>query len=185
MVAATPLPLINGRHKARGRTLRKRAAWWPLERNVVVRAAARADSRALEVRGVSRDVRLRLEAIATAFARVVRARAEELDAVGDDLHRLALGAILGLPLAPVEPSLDGDGASLREVVRAVLALRSPDGDVEVVGLVDPLAALAVLAAAVDGHSKLADRGSAGGRAQLGVLGQISCDRDYVDVGGRH
>src|SRR4051812_32265557 len=62
------------------------------ERDVVVRAAARADGRALEVRGVGRNVRLRLEPVAAASALVVRARAEELDAVGDDLDRLALGA---------------------------------------------------------------------------------------------
>ena len=99
------------------------------------------DPGALEVRGVGGNVRLRLEAVATTAARVVRARAEELDAVGDDLDGLALGAVLGLPFAPVEPPLDGDGASLGEVVGAVLALRAPDGDVEVVGLVDPLAAL--------------------------------------------
>src|SRR4051812_7385772 len=65
--------------------LRKRAAWWPLERDVVVRAAARADRGALEVRGVGRDVGARLEgAVAATTARVVRARAQELHAVGDD-----------------------------------------------------------------------------------------------------
>src|SRR3954447_16049840 len=81
------------------------------ERDVVVRAAARADRGALEVRGVGRHIGARLERAVTAVtaaARVVRARAQELDAVGDDLDRLALGAVLRLPLAPVEPSLDGD-----------------------------------------------------------------------------
>src|SRR3954468_19786570 len=157
-----------------------------LERNVVVRAAAGADRGTLEVRGVGRYVGARLErSVAATAARVVRARAQELDAVGDDLDGLALGAVLRLPLAPVEPSLDGDRAALGEVVGAVLALSAPDGDVEVVGLVDPLTALAVLAAAVDGYSKLADGGSAGGRSQLRVLGQISRDRDYVDVRSCH
>src|SRR5689334_6712289 len=137
-----------------------------LEGDVVVRAAAGADSGALEVRGVGRHVRLGLEAVAPATL-VVRARAEELHALGDDLHGLALGPVLGLPFPPVEPSLHGDRAPLREILGAVLALRSPDGDVEVVGFVHPLAAL-VLAAAVDGDSKLADGGPAGGRAQLGV-----------------
>src|SRR3954453_15521092 len=160
-----------------------------LERNVVVRAAAGAHRGALEVRGVGRYVGARLEgavaATSAAPVRVVRTRAQELDAFGDDFDSLALGAILRLPFAPVEPSLDGNRTTLGEVVGAILALRAPHGDVEVVGLVDPLAALTVLAAAVDSHAKLANRGSAGRRAQLRVLGQIPGDRDYVDVRSCH
>ena len=52
----------------------------------------------LEVRGVGRDVGLRREATAVLASRL--AGAEELDGVGDDLDRLALAAVLGLPLAP-------------------------------------------------------------------------------------
>ena len=40
------------------------------------------------------------------------ARAEELDGVGDDLDALPLGAVLRLPLAPVEATLDRDRAAL-------------------------------------------------------------------------
>jgi hypothetical protein len=58
--------------------------------------------------------------------RVIRGRlllsADELDGVGDDLDGLAFGAILGLPLAPVEASVDGDAPALREVASGVLAL---------------------------------------------------------------
>src|SRR5215213_10187830 len=43
------------------------------------------------------------------------------------------------------PSFDGDRASLREVLGAVLTLSTPNGDVEVVGLVDPFACGLVLA----------------------------------------
>jgi len=50
------------------------------------------------------------------------AAAEELHALGDDLHSLALGAVLGVPLAPVEPAVDADGAALAEVRRAALRL---------------------------------------------------------------
>src|SRR6266545_3635574 len=77
------------------------------------------------------------------------AAAEELDAVGDDLHRLALAAVLRLPLTPVEASVDADRAALGEVLRATLALVAPDGDVEVVGLVAPVS-LRVLLTRVDG-----------------------------------
>ena len=78
-------------------------------------------------------------------------------------------AVLGLPFAPVEATFDRHRPALREVVGAVLALRAPDGDVEVVGLVDPLAGLAVLAAAVDGDSQLADGGPAGVERSSGSL----------------
>ena len=52
--------------------------------------------------------------------------------------------VLVLPLAPLEAAVDRDRAALGEVLGAVLALRAPDGDVEVVGLVDPLARSASL-----------------------------------------
>src|SRR4029077_10768239 len=81
--------------------------------------------------------------------------AEELHRVGNDLDRLALGAVLGVPLAPVEASVDADRATLREVLRATLALVTPDGHVEVVGLVAPVA-LRVLLPRVDGEPQLAD-----------------------------
>src|SRR3954447_19723459 len=76
------------------------------------------------------------------------ARAQELDGVGDDLDRLALGAVLRLPLAPLEAAVDRDAAALGQVVGAVLALRAPHLDVEVVRLLDPLAAGLILVATV-------------------------------------
>src|SRR6476619_295692 len=65
---------------------------------------------------------------------------EELDGVGDDLDGLALGPVWGLPFAPVQASVDGDAPAVGEVARGVLALRSEDGDVEVVGLGSPFTA---------------------------------------------
>ena len=88
-------------------------------------------------------------AAARAGALTVAAAAEELDGVGDDLDRLALVPLRRLPLAPLEAPVDADGAPLGEVLRAALALVAPDGDVEVVRLVDPLTGL-VLAPRVDG-----------------------------------
>src|SRR5437588_8680288 len=109
---------------ARDRSLR-------LERDVVVRrASARAlartaGGRRLEVRSVRRDVALRREAGAAAVLAGV-ARTEELDRVGDDVHRLALVPLLVLPLAPLEAAVNRDGAPLLEVLGAVLALGPPD-----------------------------------------------------------
>src|SRR3954466_9628587 len=75
---------------------------------------------------------------------------EELDGLGDDLDRLALGVVLR-PFAPVEPAVDADRSALAQEAVAVLALCAPDGDAEVVGLVDPLAA-AVAPAGVGGDA---------------------------------
>jgi len=68
---------------------------------------------------------LSLAVTAAAFT----AAAEELHGVGDDLDRLALRAVLRLPLTPVEAAVDADGAALGEVLRTTLALVAPDGDV--------------------------------------------------------
>src|SRR5205823_3310393 len=111
----------------------------------------------------------------------VAAAAQELDVLGDDLDGLALGAVLRLPLTPVEPPVDSDRASLGEVLRTALALVSPDGDVEVVRLVDPLAR-AVLLARVDGDAELADGGAARRVPELRVPGQVPDQDDAVDVG---
>src|SRR4051794_7201997 len=62
---------------------------------------------------------------------------EELHGVGDDLDALALAAVVCRPFAPLQPSVDRDRPALGEVAGAVLALGAPDGDVEVVGHVDP------------------------------------------------
>src|SRR5581483_2534262 len=111
----------------------------------------------------------------------VAAAAEELDALGDHLDGLALARAVGrVPLAPLEAPVDADRASLRQVLGAALRLVAPDGHVEVVGLVDPLAGL-VLPARVDGEPQLADRRAAARAPALGVLGQVPDQDDAVDV----
>src|SRR5687767_9548654 len=104
-----------------------------LERDVVVRRGGAVARRGghrlllLEVGLVDRHVGARRE---PAAALGVVAPAEELDRVGDDVDRLALVARLALlPLPPLEPAVDRDGAALGEEARAVLALRAPDRDV--------------------------------------------------------
>src|SRR5207247_2154484 len=118
----------------------------PLERDVVVARGGRAGRGGGEVAGVDRDVGPRGEAVAGGVAAGLVTSSEELHRVRDDVDRLALVAVLVLELAPLEASVDRDGASLREVAGAVLALGTPHGDVEVVGLVAPLAGRVVLAA---------------------------------------
>src|SRR4051794_24875344 len=156
----------------------------PLEGDVVVggRGAARG-ARGLEVGRVGRDVTLRGEAPAATVLATLAA-AQELDGVGDDVDRLALLALGGVPLAPLEPAVDGHGAALRQVLGAVLALGAPDGDVEVVGLVHPLPR-GILAARVAGQPQAADRRAAVGAAQFGVPGQVAREDDPVDVRGCH
>src|ERR1700712_5007036 len=141
-----------------------------LERDVVVRRCrdGRGDGGGLrgaaEVGRVDRDVGARREPAAglTAAAVVVVAAAQELDGVGDDLD---LGAVLArllvLPLRPLEAAVARDRTALGQVPRGVLALRAPDRDVEVVGLVLPVTGRVVLATGVDGDAQLADGRAAG------------------------
>src|SRR4051795_12633686 len=118
---------------------------------------------------------------ASAAALTVAAAAQELDAVGDDLHGLPLaGAVGRLPFAPVEPAVDADRPSFREVLRATLGLVAEDGDVEVVRLVDPGTRF-VAPAAVDCHPQAANRRTAGGMPQLGVLRQVAYENHAVDI----
>src|SRR5262249_40239608 len=140
--------------------------------NVVVGGAE-----VLVARGCGCGDELALAALAAALT----AAAEKLDAVGDDLDRLALGAVLRFPLTPVEPAVDADGAALREVLRAALALVAPNGDVEVVRLVAPVAAR-VLLTRVDGEAQLAHGGAARCMPQLRVPGQVPHEHDAIDVG---
>src|SRR5205085_2537271 len=147
-----------------------------LERDVVV-GAALAEVR---LRGLRRGRRGN-ELVAAALAAAVAA-AEELDVVGDDLDRLALGAVLRVPLPPVQAPVDRDRAALGEELGAGLALVAPDRDVEVVRLVAPLAGLVVLLAGVDRDPELADGVPARGVPELGIPGQVAHEDDAVDVG---
>src|SRR5581483_11055221 len=72
-------------------------------------------------------------------------------------------------------------ASLRQVLRAVLALRAPDGDVEVVRLLGPLPRRVVLPARVDGDPQAANGHAGRGVAELGVTRQVPDEYDPVDV----
>src|SRR6266508_791872 len=144
----------------------------PSERDVVVGAAGAEV--ALLCRGAGLDeLRLGLG---------VAAAAEELDRIGDDLDGLALRAVLRLPLAPLQAPVDPHRASLGEVLRAVLPLVTPDGDVEVVGLLAPFAGRRVLAPRVDGQAQAANGCPARRVPQLGVARQVSDEDDAVDVG---
>ncbi len=111
------------------------------------------------------------------------AAAEELDVVGHDLDRLALGAVLGVPLAPGQLALDADGAALGEVLGAVLGGPAPHRDVEVVRGVLPL--LAALDAVVDGDAERRHRGSGRRVPQLRVARQVADEDDAVDALGHY
>src|SRR6185312_9574804 len=92
---------------------------------------------------------------------------EELDAVGDDAHRLAFLLIGGLPLAPGEPSVDRDDATAAHVGRDVLPGRTEHAHVEVVRPLRPLARL-VSGARVAREAQVADAASRRQRPELGV-----------------
>src|SRR4051812_26110168 len=152
------------------------------ERNVVVPCPPRRC--AGEVGRVGRNVGLRREPATVLAATSAVAGAQELDRVGNDIDRLALVSLLVLPFAPVETAVDSDGAPLREVLGAVLALRTPHGHVEVVGLLDPVAG-SVLPSRVGRDAEAADGRAAVRVAQLGVAREVAREDDPVDVGACH
>src|SRR2546421_12084802 len=82
-----------------------------LERNVVVAAAGRFIREPL---GGSRGRRCARP------ARAALQTADELNALGDDLRRRALLAILTFPIARLDPTFDEDLATLVEVFAAIL-----------------------------------------------------------------
>src|SRR4051794_19888086 len=144
------------------------------ERNVVVPCAPRRC--AGEVGRVGRNVGLRCEPAAVLAATAAVAGAQELDRVGNDIDGLALVSLLVLPLAPVEAAVNSDRAPLRQVLGAVLALRAPNGHVEVVRLLDPVAGR-VLATRVGRDAEAAYRRSAVRVAQLGVAREVAREDD--------
>src|SRR4051794_21454374 len=148
-----------------------------LERDVVV-GRGREVGTALGA-GTRRHVLVATGGAAEA-ALAVGATSEELDGLGDDLHRLALAAVLRLPLAPIEAPVHCNRSALREVLRAALGLIAEDGDAEVVRLVDPLAGL-VPAAAVHRDAQAADRCAARRVPELGIARQVADEDDPVDV----
>src|ERR1700692_144535 len=135
----------------------KTSLYW-LERDVVVPGRA-GDRCGLEIPFVDWDVAALGGSVAREYpsAGGFVARAQELHRVGNDIDVLAFRALLGLPLTPLQAPVDRHGASLREVPGGVLALCAPHGDVEVGGLVLPLAGALILASRVAGDSQLADR----------------------------
>src|SRR6185312_16195849 len=92
----------------------------------------------------------------------VVATAEELHVVSDDINRLALVAVLVGPFTPLQSAVDRDPAPLGQVALAVVTLRAPHGDVEVVGRVLPILGLRIAPPAVAGHAQRADRAARSG-----------------------
>src|SRR5277367_3902456 len=117
------------------------------ERNVVV-SGSTGDGCGLKITVIDGDVAALGGPVARKPAPTggILARAQELHRIGNDIGCLAFCAVLGLPLAPLEPPVDRDRAPLRQKAGGILALRTPHGDVEIVGLVLPLAGASVLAA---------------------------------------
>src|SRR4051794_35696233 len=183
-----PGPFLSRRRpcvEVRPRCFATRKAPYVSERNVVVvRSSAATCRRHLEVACVGRNVGLGLETLPSAVPAVLAA-AEELNGIGNDIHRLALVPVVVLPLAPLEAPVERDRTALGQVAGAVLALRTPDGDVEVDGLVDPVARLVVLAAGVAGDPQLADGHAARQVPEIRVVRQVPREDDAVDVRGCH
>src|SRR5262245_50337736 len=145
-----------------------------LERDVVV-GRGRAGRR--EVCAIGGDVgRGDVLALAAAFAAAV----EELHLEGDHFDLGPLGAILGLPGGPVEPSVDAHAAALGEMLGQHLRLVTEDLDVEEVRLVGPVPGF-VLLTPVDRQTELKDGRAGRKMTKLRVAGEAADERDAVDV----
>jgi hypothetical protein len=68
---------------------------------------------------------------------------EELHRAGEDAHGLGVAGVGGLPLAPVQATVDRYGAALAHVLGDVLAAGAEYDDVEEVGLLAPRGGLPV------------------------------------------
>ncbi len=112
--------------------------------------------------------------------RALAGAVKKLDRVGDDTHRLAFLLVAGLPLAPLEPPIDGDTAALAHVVADALSRCAIAADVEEVRLLR-VAAVAVAAARVTGDAHAADAHAGGQLAQLGIAREASDQNDAVDA----
>jgi hypothetical protein len=111
------------------------------------------------------------------------ASAEEPDRVGDYLHlRALLTALLVLPLVGLEPALDVDLATLREVLAALLRLLPPDLDVVPLGLLLALPGLLVGPGAGGGDAEVGDCLAAGRVTNLGILSEVPDEDDLVHHG---
>src|SRR5947209_12922430 len=140
----------------------------------------------LEIAGVDRNVALRRLGIAgepvsiPTTGRVVACASEELHGISDDIDRFALLSV-GLPGAPLEPTVDRHRAALLQILSAAIRLPPKDGDAEKVRLLLPVTRGPVLTTGVAGDAKLADRQPTRGRSVLGVTRQVAGQHDSVDV----
>src|SRR3989454_11440721 len=128
---------------------------WPLERNVVV-----AGTGFLGEGLGRRDGRRRGSPGAP----------HELHALSHDLDDGSFAAVLGFPLARLQPALDEDGTALVEVFAAALRLLSPHHDREETDFLPFLTPLRRVVA-VDRQPQISNGGSAGRGTELWGVGQ--------------
>src|SRR5215210_8919163 len=119
----------------------------------------------------------RLSTSAAGRSAVVRVgpAAEELDVVCNHVHLGALGAVLGLPGAVLQASLDEDGIALLLVVGDSLAELAPGGDVEEVHL------LAARPHPVYRQPERADGYAVVGETQFWISGQVTGQYDTIEA----
>src|SRR5438309_35682 len=139
---------------------------YSLERDVIVARAAAFFAEGLG----GRHGRRRRGAAAT----------HELDALGHHLDDGPLAAVLGFPLARLQPALHENGTALVEVLSTALGLLSPHDDREETDLFTLLAALGRVVT-IHGQPQVGDRGSAGSVAKLGLLGEVTDQEDFVEA----
>src|SRR6266849_3074311 len=106
----------------------------------------------------------------------------ELHALSHNLDDGSFAAVLGFPLARLQPALDEDGTALVEIFAAALRLLSPHHDREETGFLPFLAPLRRVVA-IDRQPQIGDGSSAGRVTELRGLGQVA-DQEHL-VEARH
>src|SRR5262249_820969 len=120
---------------------------------------------------------------ARAAAAATTAATEHLHVVTDDLGRIALVALLVLPLARAQAALDVHLRALAQVLGRNLRQAPEECDPVPLGALLLLPALLGAPALARGDAQVRDRGARGHGARLRVRAQIADENDLVDAAG--
>ena len=113
--------------------------------------------------------------------RAATAATEQLDPVGHDLGGVPLLAVLVVPGPRLDAALDVDLLALLQVVLQRLGLLAEQDDAVPLGLLDPVAGLAVLATIGGRDAETRDREAVAGELQFRIPPEVADENRLVDA----
>ncbi|TSE23023.1 hypothetical protein Taqua_01861 [Tepidimonas aquatica] len=108
------------------------------------------------------------------------AAAQQLQLGGDDVHRVALDAVLAGVLAVLQTAFHVDRAAFFQVLAGDLGQAVVEGDAVPLGVFDDFAGVAVFAPAGGGDADAGHRLAGGQVADFGVAATVADEDDFVD-----